>query len=60
MVQRVMQQKVENKRDGARRQEIAVDLLQRFDPSALSPLTRDRALHQFLQRALDLTVASVM
>ena len=60
MVQRVIQQRVKRPEVDARRQHIGVDLLRRFDPLALSPLTRDHALYHFLKRALDLTVASLL
>jgi lipopolysaccharide/colanic/teichoic acid biosynthesis glycosyltransferase len=46
-------------RQPAARPQIGVDLLRRFDPLALSPLTRDRAAYHFLKRALDLTVATL-
>jgi len=37
--------------------EIGLDLLRRFDPLALSPLTKDRAAYQIFKRLLDLAIS---
>lgn len=40
-------------------QEISVDILKRFDPSAVSSLTHDRRMYYFSKRILDVVVASL-
>ncbi len=43
----------------AARQQVSVDLVRRFDPDAVSPLTSDRATYYFLKRLLDVAVAAL-
>ena len=40
-------------------QQVSLDLLQRFDPLAVSPLARDRASYYFIKRTLDLTMTAL-
>ena len=49
---------IKNEREIMYRQ-ISVDLLQRFDSRALSPLFKDRAFYYFSKRLLDVTVAAL-
>ncbi|MCK4724346.1 MAG: hypothetical protein KAT29_01025, partial [Anaerolineales bacterium] len=37
-------------------QQISLELLRKFDPLALSPLTIDRSKYGFVKRVLDLTI----
>ena len=37
-------------------QEISLDLLRKFDPLALSPLSKDRVVYYFFKRTMDLIV----
>jgi lipopolysaccharide/colanic/teichoic acid biosynthesis glycosyltransferase len=43
----------------AARQQVSLDLVRRFDPDAVSPLTRDRATYYLLKRVLDVVVATL-
>jgi lipopolysaccharide/colanic/teichoic acid biosynthesis glycosyltransferase len=40
-------------------QQVSLNLLQQFDPLALSPLVRDRTYYHFFKRVLDLVVATL-
>jgi len=40
-------------------EQVGLNLLQQFDPLALSPLVRDRAYYHFFKRVLDVTVAAL-
>jgi lipopolysaccharide/colanic/teichoic acid biosynthesis glycosyltransferase len=40
--------------------QISLGLLRKFDPSALSPLVRDRAAYHFFKRVLDVSVATLI
>lgn len=58
---KTMYQQVAQRHDGysqAVRQQVSLDLLRRFDPFAVSPLTRDRATYYFLKRVLDVFVST--
>lgn len=57
MYQQVMRRRTIQQQ--AMRQQISLDLVRRFDPLAVSPLTGDRAAYYFLKRALDVTVAAL-
>jgi lipopolysaccharide/colanic/teichoic acid biosynthesis glycosyltransferase len=55
--QRVVHRRVIQQR--AMRQQVSLDLLRRFDPLAVSPLTRDRTTYYFFKRVLDVAGAAL-